>query len=159
MKAQGRIRVLVKAPHEDEAWMDAEAARPWTNYQISGRRFIANSQDKAGDLVDGMLRLENERFVVNEVDVDGSAMKTVDFMANVRRIRNHLSGQQRTMKDDSMSLPALRTGGFTVARDDRAARLVQHLDEPRTMKQPPKRHCGRPVCRRRDAGISDRRRE
>ena len=112
MKAQGRIRVFVKAPHEVEAWMDAEAARPWTNYQISGRRFIANSQDKAGDLVDGMLRLENEQFVVNEVDVDGSAMKTVDFMANVRRIRNHLSGQQRTMKDDSMSLPALRTGGF-----------------------------------------------
>ena len=46
-----------------------------------------------------MLRLENEQFIVNEVDVDGSAMKTVDFMANVRRIRNHLSGQQRTMKE------------------------------------------------------------
>ncbi|MGH7488689.1 MAG: hypothetical protein ACREMY_24275, partial [bacterium] len=83
MKAQSRIRVSVKAPHALEAWMDAEAARPWTNYQISGRRFVAKSRDKAGDLVDGMLRLENERFIVNEVDVDGSAMKTVDFMANV----------------------------------------------------------------------------
>jgi hypothetical protein len=128
MKAQGRIRVTVKAPHSVETWMNAEAARPWTNYQINGRCFIANSQDKAGDLVDGMLRLENELFIVNEVDVDGSMMKTVDFMGNVLRIRNHLSGQQRTMKDDSMSLPALRTGGFTVARDNRAARLVQHLD-------------------------------
>ena len=59
-KAQGRIRVIMKAPHSIEAWMNAEAARPWTNYQINGRRFIATSRDKASDLVDGMLRLENE---------------------------------------------------------------------------------------------------
>jgi hypothetical protein len=127
-KAQGRIRVTVKAPHSFETWMNTEAARPWTNYRINGRRFIANSRDKAGDFVDGMLRLENESFIVNEVDVDGSTMKTVDFMANVRRIGIQLSRQQRTMKDESMSLPALRTGGFTVARDNRAAGLVQHLD-------------------------------
>jgi hypothetical protein len=128
IKPQGRIRVIVSAPPAVEGWMNSEPARPWTNYRIDGRRFIANSREKGGDLVDGMLRLESEVFVVNEVDVDGSAMKTVDFMANVRRIRNQLSGQQRTMKDDSMSLPALRTGGFTVARDNRAARLVHHLD-------------------------------
>ena len=46
MKVQGRIRVFVKAPDAVVTWMDAEAARPWTNYRISGRRFIANSRSK-----------------------------------------------------------------------------------------------------------------
>jgi hypothetical protein len=130
--ASGRLRIVVTAaPIAFKPWMTADAARPWTHYEIVGRRFIASSKDKqAGDLVDGMLRLESEdAFLVNQIDVDGSAMKTVDFFANVVRLAAHLGGQQRSMSEDASSLPALRTGGFTVSRDDRAARTVHHLDD------------------------------
>ena len=71
--------------------MFAEAARPWTNYEIEDRRFLATPNDREGDLVDGMLRLEwIERFQVNQIDVDGSSLKTVDFAGNLQRINAHL---------------------------------------------------------------------
>lgn len=130
MGTQGQVRVVVAdAPAEFAPWMAADQARPWTNYQIAGRRFLPRPKDKAADLVDGMLRLESEAFLVNQIDVDGSAMKTVDFFANVARLAAHLGSQARSMSEDASSLPALRTGGFTIARDDRAARLVRRLDD------------------------------
>src|SRR5207248_8239467 len=93
--ASGRVRIVVAAaPAAFKPWMAADAARPWTHYEIVGRRFIAAPKDKAGDLVDGMLRLESEdAFLVNQIDVDGGAMKTVDFLANVVRLANHLGSQ------------------------------------------------------------------
>ncbi len=126
---QGRIRLKVKAPAPFDAWMTTDRARPWTHYLIKDQRFLAEPRDKEGDLVDGTLRLENTRaFLVNQIDVDGSAMKTVDFAGNLLRLNEHLAQQTRSMVDDLSSLPALRTGGFTVARDGRAKRIVAHLD-------------------------------
>ena len=92
MKPDGRIRLEVReSPAE---WMFAEAARPWTNYEIDDRRFLARPNDREGDLVDGMLRLEwIDRFQVNQIDVDGSSLKTVDFAANLQRINAHLKAQ------------------------------------------------------------------
>lgn len=125
----GRVRVEIGAPHPFEPWMSTEQARPWTRYEIVDRRFLAESRFKEEDLVDGTLRLENTRlFQVNQIDVDGSALKTVDFAANIRRLAQHLSGQPASMTEDASSLPALRTGGFTIARDARAQRIVRHLD-------------------------------
>ena len=59
------------------SWAEPSGARPWTNYELAGRRFIAQPRDKEGELVDGTLRLESERhFRVHQIDVDGSALKT-----------------------------------------------------------------------------------
>jgi hypothetical protein len=126
----GRVRIEVGAPPAFEPWMTTEEARPWTRYEIVDRRFLPEPREKEGDLVDGMLRLEFQgRFLVNQIDVDGSALKTVDFAGNVQRVREHLSGQQRSMTQDASSVPALRSVGFTIARDGRAASLVHHLDK------------------------------
>ena len=126
----GRVRVDVGAPAAFERWMTAEAARPWTRYRITDRRFLAEPREKGGDLVDGMLRLESqENFLVNQIDVDGSALKTADFAGNVRQVRDHLAGQERSMTQDASSVPALRSAGFTIARDARAKSLVRLLDK------------------------------
>lgn len=127
--AGGRLRVAVKSTSRLPTWMSAEPARPWTHYQIQGPRFLAEPRQKEGDLVDGTLRLENTRaFLINQIDVDGSAMKTVDFAGNLQRLNDHLNQHTRSLVEDQSSLPALRTGGFTIARDDRAKRVVAHLD-------------------------------
>ena len=128
MPPEGRLRVEVRAPGAFEPWMAAEEARPWTHYALDKRRFLPASRNKEGDLIDGTLRLENtRRFLVNQVDVDGSAMKTVDFAGNALRLNAHLTGTTRSMVTDAASLPALRTGGFTVARDARAGAVVDQV--------------------------------
>ena len=127
---EGRIRLEIEPSEAMLTWVVAEEARPWTNYQLADRRFIARARDKEGDLVDGSLRLENiRRFLVNQIDVDGSALKTVDFAGNVRRMAEHIESQARTMNEDEASIPALRSAGFTIARDARAAQVVGHLDK------------------------------
>ena len=132
MKEDGRIRLEVReSPAE---WMFAEAARPWTNYEIEDRRFLARPNDREGDLVDGMLRLEwIDRFQVNQIDVDGSSLKTVDFAANLQRINAHLKAQNGlSMTADASSLPALRSSGFMISRDARNKKLVGRLDAAAT---------------------------
>jgi hypothetical protein len=125
----GRIRVEVGGPPAFESWMSTENARPWTQYEISDRRFVPRSRNKEADLADGELRLESSRlFLINQFDVDGSALKVVDFAGNVSRLSEHLNEQQRSMGDDAASAPALRSAGFTIARDRRAERVVKHLD-------------------------------
>ena len=129
IQPQGRIRADVRAP-AGFRWMEAQGGRPWTRYELVDRRFLAEPRFKEDDLVDGMLRLEfTRRFLVNQIDVDGSVLKTVDFAGNVQRITEHLEQQTRSMTDDESSLPALRTGGFTIARDGRAGRVVSILDK------------------------------
>lgn len=128
MKPLGRVRVEVLAAGPSASWMAADEARPWTNYILDARRFLPAPRQREGDLADGMLRLENtDRFLVNQLDVDGSAMKTVDFAANALRLNDHLALTTRSMVDDAASLPALRTGGFTVATDARAAAVVDQV--------------------------------
>jgi hypothetical protein len=129
MPPEGRVRVEARAPQPFEPWMGAEEARPWTHYLLDKRRFLPSPREKEGDIVDGTLRLENtRRFLVNQLDVDGSAMKTVDFAGNALRLNDHLTGHTRSMVEDAASLPALRTGGFTVARDARAGAVVSQVD-------------------------------
>ncbi|MGH9245457.1 MAG: hypothetical protein ACRD29_14305 [Acidimicrobiales bacterium] len=130
IQPQGQIRVEVAGSRpEFEPWMTDDAARPWTRYEITDRRFLPEPREKEGDLVDGELRLEDRgRFLVNQIDVDGSTLKVIDFAGNVERIALHLTQPPtRSMTEDAASLPALRSGGFTVARDERTARLVDHL--------------------------------
>ncbi len=120
MGSHGRIRVHVPTAPPDLSFAHKEAARPWTNFQQRDNRFIPLPRDDEDDLVDGALRLEDKgkRFAVHQIDVDGSVLKTIDFAANVRRIAAHLGSTERSMSEDAASLPALRTGGFVVTRDD-----------------------------------------
>lgn len=126
---QGRVRIHVE-PHPRLGFVTEEAARPWTAYQLDPPRFLPRPRERGRDLADGTLRLEDDKvFGVHQIDVDGSALKTVDFAANVARLGAHLNARQRSMSEDAAALPALRTGGFVVTRDDRAAAVVGQLDQ------------------------------
>jgi len=126
MQSEGRLRVEVRSPFDK--WMAAEEARPWTHYVLDKLRFLPAPRNKEGDIAEGTLRLENtRRFLVDQLDVDGSAMKTVDFAGNALRVNAHLNQTTRSMVTDAASLPALRTGGFTVARDARAGAVVSQV--------------------------------
>lgn len=126
---KGRVRIEIAAPAQLGTWMTEEQARPWTHYQIQDRRFIPESRFKEDDLIDGSLMLENLRlFLVEQVDVDGAALKTADFAGNLQRLAGHVLATPGSMTENAASLPALRTGGFIVARDRRAEKIVKHLD-------------------------------
>ena len=55
-------------------------------------------------------------------------LKAGDLASNVIRVAEHLNGNTRSMTEDASSAPALRTGGFSIARDGRAERVVDVLD-------------------------------
>jgi hypothetical protein len=127
----GRIRVEFRGslPPELEFASQPEA-RPWTNFEHRDRRFIPRPRNREmSDLVDGTLRLEQDWFTVQQVDVDGSALKTIEFAANVRQIATQIASGDRSMTPDEAGLPALRTGGFVIARENRAGLVVAQLDK------------------------------
>ena len=108
--------------------MTGEAARPWTHYEIDDRRFLAEPRVKEGDLVDGMLRLELTRPLPRQPD------RRRRQRPEDRRLRRQPPAHQRapraaerlSMTEDASSLPALRSGGFTIVARRRAAALVDH---------------------------------
>jgi hypothetical protein len=98
---------------------------PWTAYtlDIAKRRFIAAS-NATSDVSDGMLLLSGpNQYDVVEMDVDGSAEKAMDFAYNMRRLAR---GDAKVSIDTpaTYGLPSLQSAGFSVARVDRALRLV-----------------------------------
>ena len=132
MGSHGRIRVHVPTAPPDLSFAHKEAARPWTNFQQRDNRFIPAADGTTRTTwstgpCGWRTRASGSR--VHQIDVDGSALKTIDFAANVRRIAAHLGSTERSMSEDAASLPALRTGGFVVTRDDRARQLVGHIDD------------------------------
>ena len=100
------------------------AMTPWTAYRFdrAAERFVAAA---GSDVSDGMLLLTGpEDYDVVEVDIDGAARKAQDFASNLSRIA---FGEAPTSIDtpEQYGLPALRSGGFSVARAGRALRLVE----------------------------------
>jgi hypothetical protein len=65
------------------------------------------------------------------VDHDTAVMKTIQFANNVTRSRL-ASRKQTPMTPDDYALPALRTGGFAIARSGRAVQMVKALERQTT---------------------------
>jgi hypothetical protein len=126
---QGRIRLLVEPVPNGLEFTGKEAARPWTNYEIQDRRFIAKPRNPEGVLVDGSLRLESDWFDVQQLDVDGSALKTFDFAGTVKKITDAVATGQPSMTPEETALPALRTGGFVIIQWERDKAVVGQLGE------------------------------
>ena len=125
----GRIRLLVDPVPGGLGLAGKEAARPWTNYEIQDRRFLARPRNKEGPVVDGSLRLESDWFDVQQLDIDGSALKTFDFAGTVQKITESIAAGQPTMTPEAASLPALRTGGFVIVQWERDKTVVGQLGE------------------------------
>ena len=121
-----RLRLLIEgAPRP---WMTEEVNRPWLNYQLSDRYFLARSRDKFRLFVDGQLNLRSDFFAVHQIDIDGSAMKTINVSASALRLLLHLNQTQPSVTPDELSLPALRSTGFTLVHRNRAEDVVAQFD-------------------------------
>lgn len=126
-------------------WARPDVARPWTNYEITDRRFIARPRSDEDDLVDGSLRVESDRlFHLDQIDVDGGALKlagtaaTASATAEVVKASPGSESVAPSMTPDASSLPALRGMGLTLYRNRRAEKIVgawdgaKKLDDART---------------------------
>ena len=106
-----------------------EAARPETLYHYTERVWVPASREHIGDVRDGSLAIErDDAFDVIQVDPDGSALKLSNLLDTVRRTAAGLAGTDRSMTADAASLPALRSAGILIARQNRAKGLVGQFD-------------------------------
>jgi hypothetical protein len=96
---------------------------PWTACTLDAAKklFVATPDATSSDVTNGMLFLSGpDSYDVVEVDIDGGAEKAMDFAYNMMRLDTNSSiDTPRTY-----GLPSLRSAGFSVARVDRATRLV-----------------------------------
>jgi hypothetical protein len=81
----------------------------------------------AGELRDGHLPIGGSPFQALQVDVDGAGLKLMNFADNLKRSRlfSHLTDDT----PDRYSVPALRSGGISVVRDERGDQFVLKLDK------------------------------
>lgn len=122
----GRVRVNVAEPAGPVQGI--ALSTPWTRYQLdSGSgRFIA-APLAGSDLADAMLRLDDEeRFRPIQLDVDGSAMKTVQHAVSLRNQENQ---ELPLPMEQSEHLASLRTVGIGVAEAARTGGLQQRFTE------------------------------
>jgi hypothetical protein len=87
-----------------------------------GRLFVAQP---AGELHNGHLPIGVDPFRALQVDVDGGALKLMNFADNLKRSRKRLTDDTPTR----YSVPALRSGGISVIREERSEQFVLKLDK------------------------------
>ena len=85
---------------------------------------------KTNDWSDGALRLgDDELFTVLDVDTDGSALKMDRFIWTLPRLMRCQADGQPV----NAATPALRSGGFTVARNRQALNIQERLRDQRRL--------------------------
>jgi hypothetical protein len=113
-----RVRLARPASGFDS---DAVHERPWTAFTRDGDTFLpAPRADLSGgsDQSGGFLKLgDGERFEIQQLDVDGIALKFTNFAAMAVSEFEQLDGY----------LPNIRTGGFIVGRVGRSTQMGDQL--------------------------------
>ncbi|MGD8863424.1 MAG: hypothetical protein PVI30_25645 [Myxococcales bacterium] len=126
----GRVRVNVSeaaGPVQGIA-----VSSPWTRFVADSASGLFQPEPGAGsDLADGMLDLSNpSRFELIQLDVDGSAFKTVQHAVS---LRNQETQEQPPELPSSEPVAALRTQGIGVAETARAEGLKIRFVEQDTI--------------------------
>ncbi len=118
---------------------------PWTAYEIKGGKFLAKPRPQNPEIQDGMLKLNDpEMYELVQVDVDGAAMKVMDFARNLQRVLtfkapamvmlkkadappvvDQPSGAPEAPPPQRQGLPSMRSAGLSIVRNGRADRLNQ----------------------------------
>lgn len=135
--AAGRVRVLDLS--YDQAGTTSNQT-PWTHYQLDPTDFRPAPRGPDSDLAARLLRVGRKgAFEVMQVDVDGAALNVAQFATNQRRyqtevqrsvlpaVQNQAPTGFGASAPQAASLPALRGGGITIARVERAPRLKANL--------------------------------
>lgn len=103
---------------------------PATHCEVGRSTFRAVTRPTTHDMADGLLTLEEPAFYrVVPVDVDGAAIKAVDFAGNLKRRQLKPTSDTPT----EAALPSLRAGGLSVARVQRAKALHDKLVQSQAM--------------------------
>ena len=93
------------------------------DYNSAAKVFSAKA---AGSLItNGHLDLSGDAFSVAQVDIDGSAIKAINFTQTLGDLGIHKPPVLGTPK--TAALPALRSGGMSVLMSDRASELIKTL--------------------------------
>jgi hypothetical protein len=136
--AQGFMSLLMAS---NEPHKPSRDTFPRTAWMATKRRFVLQSrtEDHAG----GLLKLENANdqhsaqdhtdkpspFDVYQVDPDGAALKTNNFVLTAQRlVRKHLvlgaDGEVTYSAGDTQAIAALRSGGLGISQHGRAGRVA-----------------------------------
>jgi hypothetical protein len=112
-------------------------APPTVTLSLQGLFKAKPRNPNATDHFDRMLKLGDEAlFPIIRIDHDNAAIKTMQLADNVTRSRQ--AGKKQTLTTpDRFALPALRTGGFAIARSGRAVQMAATLDRQSTDLQDP----------------------
>lgn len=123
---QWQARVTFGPPHEG---LNAdEGLRPWTRLRyVPGQRFEAYAAD-AGPYGQRMLGLGDGRVHVTDLDVDGAAMKFVEFSRIFDQLVDTPPDRDSAVAPDSTAPPALHGAGITVLLEGRDADLADQLE-------------------------------
>jgi hypothetical protein len=130
MPSAGRVRIEVQwgDPHVVPAWHQADLPG-WTEYALDATNFRARAvAGLNSELTRGQLDLrlaadtnpdeQKSPYLVAQVDVDGSALKTLHTAGTLVRIDNPDVKNYRTPQRSD--LPALRTSGLSLYKRNRA---------------------------------------
>lgn len=127
-----------------------EVVSPRTSILLDDKRFAARPRDPNGDVVDGMLRLNDaERFEIGQVDMDGAGLKLAEVATQMARKPVFLAtptppragagdaspAPPPREEEEAAPLPSLRSAGLWVARVDRAYELSTALDRVATLNR------------------------
>jgi hypothetical protein len=136
------IRVEVRLPGST----GIEVICPWTLYELSSTSFTAaflpeptNGKDIDVDLGssllsdNGMLPLDTPAYMVTHLDVDHAATEFIDFSQSTAK----LLATQAPSSALAVGLPALRTVGFGIYRDDREAVMAPRLNRSHVYESAP----------------------
>lgn len=123
---QWQARVTFAPPHQ--GLNVDEALRPWTRLRyVAGERFEAYAED-AGPYGRRMLGLGDSRVHVTDLDVDGAAMKFVEFSRIFDQLVTGTAEPATAVAPDSTAPPALHGAGITVLLEGRDAALADQLE-------------------------------
>lgn len=121
--AVGNTTVRVEPSWVSDLGNNHEDVRPVTNCIIGATFFLPRPNDPA-EIVNGCLPLDGDRYRTVQVDPDGGALNLMMLGRNLIQSKIFKSEDTPTAE----SLPALRSGGISIARTGHAAQLVKHVD-------------------------------
>jgi hypothetical protein len=139
----GRVRVEVKSSDPAINAQFATDKQGWTAYALSRTAFRARAVDGVEtDLTRGQLDLRGavpasndapqSDYVISQLDVDGSALKTLHTVSSLMRLDNPSLTNYRS--PTSSDLPALRTAGLAIYKRARAIGTHAHLVRAATLQ-------------------------
>jgi hypothetical protein len=111
-----------KIPLSDER--DSKIALA-TLYDFDGVAKVFSAKAAGSLIKNGHLDMSGKDFAVAQVDIDGSALKAINFTQTLGDLGIHKPRVLGTPK--TAALPALRSGGMSVLMNDRASELIKTI--------------------------------